>query len=87
MKAQVPRNPEALHRLIQVNHEFLWGQAMASGTVDKITGAVKEAFGKLTGSRRTEAEGKTDQAKGDLKNATDNVTESAKGVRDSLKKK
>ena len=57
---------------------------MASGTVDKIVGTVKEAFGKLTGDKRTEAEGKTDRAKGDVKNATDNVTESAKGVRDSL---
>jgi uncharacterized protein YjbJ (UPF0337 family) len=57
---------------------------MASGTVDKIVGAVKEAAGKLTGDKRTEAEGKTDQAKGDVKNATDNVTEKAKGVRDSL---
>jgi len=59
---------------------------MASGAGDKIKGAVKEGAGKLTGDKRTEAEGKTDQAKGDVKNATGNVTESAKGVRDSLKK-
>ena len=55
---------------------------MASGTVDKIVGTVKEAVGKVTGDQRTEAEGKTDQAKGEVKNATDNVTETAKGVRD-----
>jgi uncharacterized protein YjbJ (UPF0337 family) len=59
---------------------------MASGTADKIKGAVKEGVGKVTGDKRTEAEGKTDQAKGDVKDATGNVTESAKGVRDSLKK-
>jgi len=59
---------------------------MSSGTADKIKGAVKEGVGKVTGDRRTEAEGKTDQVKGDMKNATDNVTESAKGVRDSLRK-
>jgi uncharacterized protein YjbJ (UPF0337 family) len=59
---------------------------MASGTTDKIKGAVKEGAGKLTGDKRGEAEGKTDQAKGDVKDATGNVTESAKGVRDSLKK-
>lgn len=59
---------------------------MASGTADKVKGAVKEAAGKLTGDKRTEAEGKTDQAKGKVKNATDNVTEAAKGVRDSLKR-
>jgi uncharacterized protein YjbJ (UPF0337 family) len=59
---------------------------MASGTADKIKGAVKEGAGKVTGDKRTETEGKTDQAKGDVKDATGNVTESAKGVRDSLKK-
>jgi uncharacterized protein YjbJ (UPF0337 family) len=59
---------------------------MASGAGDKIKGAVKEGAGKLTGDKRTEAEGKTDQAKGDVKDATGNVSESAKGVRDSLKK-
>ena len=59
---------------------------MASGTADKVKGAVKEGVGKVTGDRRTEAEGETDQAKGDAKNATGNVTESVKGVRDSLKK-
>jgi len=57
---------------------------MASGTADKIVGTVKEAAGKLTGDRRTEAEGRTDRVKGDVKNATDNVSEAAKGVRDSL---
>jgi uncharacterized protein YjbJ (UPF0337 family) len=59
---------------------------MASGTADKVKGAVKEAAGKVTGDKRTEAEGKTDQAKGSVKNAADKASESAKGVRDSLKK-
>jgi uncharacterized protein YjbJ (UPF0337 family) len=59
---------------------------MASGTADKVKGAVKDTAGKLTGDKRSEAEGKTDKAKGDVKNATSNVTESAKGARDSLKK-
>ena len=59
---------------------------MASGTADKVKGAVKNAAGKVTGDKRIEAEGETDKAKGDVKNATDNVTESAKGARDSPKK-
>lgn len=59
---------------------------MSSGTVDKIKGTVKEAVGKVTGDKRTEAEGQTDQVKGDVKNATENVTERAKGVADSLSK-
>ena len=57
---------------------------MASGTVDKIKGKIKESFGKLTGDKRTEAEGRTDQVKGDVKDATGGVAETAKGVRDSL---
>jgi uncharacterized protein YjbJ (UPF0337 family) len=56
-----------------------------AGTTDKVKGAVKEGAGKLTGDKRTEAEGKTDRAKGKAKNAASKVKESAKGVRDSLK--
>jgi uncharacterized protein YjbJ (UPF0337 family) len=56
-----------------------------AGTTDKVKGAVKEGAGKLTGDKRTEAEGKTDQAKGKAKNAAGKVKEGAKGVRDSLK--
>jgi uncharacterized protein YjbJ (UPF0337 family) len=54
------------------------------GTSDKVKGAMKEVAGKVTGDRRTEAEGKTDQAKGDAKQAGHDLKESAKGVRDSL---
>ena len=58
-----------------------------AGTTDKIKGAVKEGAGKLTGDRRTEAEGETDQAKGDVKNAARGVKDAAKGARDSIAKK
>jgi uncharacterized protein YjbJ (UPF0337 family) len=58
-----------------------------AGTTDKIKGAVKEGAGKLTGDRRTEAEGETDQAKGDVKNAARDVKDAAKGARDSIAKK
>ncbi len=58
----------------------------SSGTTDKIKGSIKEAAGKVTGDKRTEAEGKTDQAKGQVKEAAHDMSESAKGVRDSLKK-
>lgn len=54
------------------------------GTTDKIKGAIKEGVGKVTGDRRTEAEGKTDQAKGDVKNTVQDVSDSVKGVGDSL---
>jgi uncharacterized protein YjbJ (UPF0337 family) len=55
-----------------------------AGTTDKVKGAVKEGAGKLTGDKRTEAEGKTDRAKGEAKDAARDVKETAKGVRDSL---
>ncbi len=58
-----------------------------AGTGDKAKGALKEAAGKLTGDKRTESEGKTDQAKGDVKNAARDVKESVTGTRDSVKKK
>jgi uncharacterized protein YjbJ (UPF0337 family) len=57
-----------------------------AGEKDKAKGSLKEAAGKVTGDRRTEAEGKTDRAKGEAKDAAHHAKEGAKGVRDSLKK-
>ncbi len=57
-----------------------------AGEMDKMKGKAKEWAGKVTGDERTEAEGKTDQAKGDVKDAAHDAKESAKGVGDSLKK-
>lgn len=39
----------------------------SEGTVDRIKGKVKDAFGSLTGNRRMEGEGKIDQVKGKVK--------------------
>ena len=57
-----------------------------AGEKDKVKGSLKEAAGKVTGDRRTEAEGKTDRAQGEAKDAAHHAKESAKGVRNSLKK-
>ncbi len=57
-----------------------------AGEKDKAKGVVKETVGKVTGNERTEAEGKTDRAKGEAKDAAHDAKESAKGVGDSLKK-
>ncbi|WP_405783442.1 CsbD family protein [Streptomyces sp. NBC_00859] len=51
---------------------------------DKIKGKAKEAAGKVTGNKRQEAEGKTDQAKGGTKNALGDAKDRAKGMKDSL---
>ena len=57
-----------------------------AGEKDKAKGSLKEAAGKVIGDRRKEAEGKTDRAKGEAKDAAHHAKEGAKGVRDSLKK-
>ncbi|WP_084265022.1 CsbD family protein [Actinomadura macra] len=44
-------------------------QNKAANTGNKIKGKAKETVGKVTGNERLEAEGKTDQAKGDIKQA------------------
>ncbi|WP_406195169.1 CsbD family protein [Kitasatospora sp. NBC_01560] len=50
----------------------------AENTADKIKGKVKETVGKAVGNERLEAEGKTDQAKGDLKQAGEHVKDAFK---------
>ncbi|MEI7032960.1 CsbD family protein [Streptomyces pratensis] len=54
--------------------------------MDKIKGKGKEAVGKLTGDRRKETEGKTDQVKGQARDAMDEAGERGKGVKDSLRR-
>jgi uncharacterized protein YjbJ (UPF0337 family) len=43
---------------------------------EDLKGKAKEAMGKLTGDHEKEAEGKTDQAKSDLKDAGEKVKDS-----------
>ncbi|CAH0211983.1 MULTISPECIES: CsbD family protein [unclassified Microbacterium] len=45
----------------------------AKHTAEDIAGHMKEAAGKATDNEKLEAEGKTDQAKADLKKAGDDV--------------
>ncbi|MFD4986892.1 CsbD family protein [Streptomyces sp. NPDC058374] len=59
---------------------------MGESAMDKMKGKAKEAVGKVTGDRRAQSEGKTDQAKGGAKDAADQVRERGKGVGDSLKR-
>lgn len=49
-----------------------------SGTTDKIKGSVKETVGKVTGDKQTEAEGKMDKAKGHVKGAIHEASETIK---------
>jgi uncharacterized protein YjbJ (UPF0337 family) len=52
----------------------------AANKVTETKGKVKEGLGKATGDEEMEAEGKTDQAKGNLKQAGEKV-------KDAIKKK
>jgi uncharacterized protein YjbJ (UPF0337 family) len=46
--------------------------------VDDAGGKAKEAIGRVTGDRDTEAEGRKDQSKADLKNAGEKVKDAFK---------
>ncbi|WP_341952101.1 CsbD family protein [Salinibacterium sp. TMP30] len=47
-------------------------------SAEDLQGKAKEAAGKATGNEELEAEGKTDQAKADLKKAAENVKDAVK---------
>jgi uncharacterized protein YjbJ (UPF0337 family) len=57
-----------------------------AGTGDKVKGNIKETVGKATDDKRLESEGKTDRAKGEMKDTAHDAKEAAKGARDSLRK-
>lgn len=53
-----------------------------SAGMDKLQGKAKEAVGKMTGDDEKVAEGKGDQAKGDIKQAAEKVKDAAKDIFD-----
>jgi uncharacterized protein YjbJ (UPF0337 family) len=48
------------------------------GAADKVSGATKEAAGKLTGNEKLEAEGKFDKAKGEARDVVGDVKDAVK---------
>lgn len=48
------------------------------GAADKVSGATKEAAGKLTGDKKLEAEGKIDKAKGAVRDVVGDVKDDFK---------
>jgi uncharacterized protein YjbJ (UPF0337 family) len=60
------------------NQEQIMDKDRVEGAAHQAKGAVKEAVGKLTGDKKTEAEGKVEKAAGKVQNT-------AGGVKDSLK--
>lgn len=49
------------------------------GNVDKSKGRAKEAFGRLTGDRRLEREGRVDRSAGSLKETIDRIKHALTG--------
>lgn len=54
------------------------GTDKIKNAVQDVEGKAKEAFGKATNDKDTEAEGRGDQAKSDLKDAGENVKDAFK---------
>jgi uncharacterized protein YjbJ (UPF0337 family) len=54
------------------------GVDKAKNAVEDLGGKAKEAIGKVSGDHDTEAEGKADQSKADLKNAGEKVKDAFK---------
>lgn len=57
---------------------------MASGTMDKAKGRVKEAAGVVSGDEKLEAKGKLDQLAGKAKNAAETMVDK---VRNAVKRR
>jgi uncharacterized protein YjbJ (UPF0337 family) len=49
------------------------------GSAEQAKGAVKEVVGKITGDKKTQAEGKTDKARGKVQNAIGSLKDTARG--------
>jgi uncharacterized protein YjbJ (UPF0337 family) len=52
---------------------------MSDKNVDKAKGRVKEAAGALSGNKRLKSEGRADQAKGSVKDASDKAVDALSG--------
>jgi uncharacterized protein YjbJ (UPF0337 family) len=53
---------------------------MTMSKSDKFAGKAKETAGKVTGNEELEAEGKTQHAKGEVKEKTQEATDTVKGA-------
>ena len=56
------------------------------GAAQKTEGAVKDAFGKLTGNEKLQAEGKADKAAGAARESVGDVKDAGRKVADAVKR-
>ncbi|MFE7585270.1 CsbD family protein [Streptomyces gardneri] len=57
---------------------------MTGKGMERAKGKLKEVAGKVTGNKRLETEGRTDQLKAKAREAGEAVRDRVKGIRDSL---
>ncbi|WP_405860664.1 CsbD family protein [Streptomyces sp. NBC_00090] len=57
-----------------------------SSAMDKAKGKLKEVTGRITGNRRLESEGRTDQVKTKIRDTVKSAREHAEGIKESLKR-
>ncbi|MBM7635430.1 CsbD family protein [Streptococcus saliviloxodontae] len=55
--------------------------------LDQVKGSLKEGFGKLTGDKETESEGKVEKLSGKAKEFVEDVKDTVKGAVEGLKDK
>jgi uncharacterized protein YjbJ (UPF0337 family) len=66
------------HEPAQTQENTMSALDKAKNAVEDVSGKAKESLGKASGDKDTEAEGKTDQSKADLKNAGEKVKDAFK---------
>jgi uncharacterized protein YjbJ (UPF0337 family) len=61
-------------------------EQLAKGAADKVAGKIKEFAGRVTGNKKLETEGKVDQVKGAIHNATGDAKDAGKKAIEAVKK-
>ena len=59
----------------------------AEEKLNQVAGSIKEGFGKLTGDKKLETEGATEQVVSKVKEAAEDAKDAVEGVIDSVKDK
>jgi uncharacterized protein YjbJ (UPF0337 family) len=65
--------------------ELIMNREQVKGATDKALGTIKDMVGKVTGSKKMQAEGNADKAAGVAQSATGQVKESARTAADKVK--
>jgi uncharacterized protein YjbJ (UPF0337 family) len=82
----LPGNPEGAFALIVMTtpkrQETMMNKDRVQGAAEQVKGSVKEAAGKITGDRKTEAEGKVEKTVGKAQSAIGRAKENVEDALD-----